>query len=166
MTLAYIGLGSNLQHPQLMVEEAWTRIQQLDKTTGIALSPLYISAPIESSGPEYINAVAAVDTLLDAQALLQALLSIEQDHGRKRPYRNAPRTLDLDLLLYGSMQCDTPKLILPHPRMHLRAFVIKPLLDLDRQIVIPGKGVAADYLVSTDSQSCTPLRYRFNSLPC
>jgi 2-amino-4-hydroxy-6-hydroxymethyldihydropteridine diphosphokinase len=107
----------------------------------MAASSLYRTAPIDSSGDDYINAVAAVDTDLDAHALLQALCGIEQAHGRERPYRNAPRTLDLDLLLYGDQViADAPALIVPHPRMHERAFVLAPLAELAPELRIPGRG--------------------------
>jgi 2-amino-4-hydroxy-6-hydroxymethyldihydropteridine diphosphokinase len=107
-------------------------------------SPLYRTAPIDSSGDDYVNAVAALETTLSPHALLAALLDIEQAHGRERPYRNAPRTLDLDLLLYGSeVVQDFPTLILPHPRMHERAFVLVPLAEIAPDAVIPGHGTAA-----------------------
>ncbi|NYT38530.1 2-amino-4-hydroxy-6-hydroxymethyldihydropteridine diphosphokinase [Allopusillimonas soli] len=127
----YVGLGANLDQPRRHVEQA---AQALAASPGVALlrlSPLYRSAPVESNGPDYVNAVAQVDTRLPPDALLSLLQSIECAHGRQRPYRNAPRTLDLDLLLYGGRHIDTPVLTVPHPRMHLRAFVLQPLSDLD-----------------------------------
>lgn len=130
MITAYIGLGANLGDPLASLRQA---AQALSATPGIAalrLSRFYRSAPIDSSGPDYVNAVAEIHTSLTAPALLAALQNIEQDHGRLRPYRNAPRTLDLDLLLYGNQAIDTPELTVPHPRMHERAFVLRPLHEL------------------------------------
>lgn len=127
---AFIGLGANLGDTHASLRQA---TQELAGTPGIMLlrvSPLYRSAPVESSGPDYLNAVAEVATTLGARALLGVLQGIEQTHGRERPYRNAPRTLDLDLLLYGDQHIDEPDLQVPHPRMHERAFVLRPLADL------------------------------------
>ena len=93
-------------------------------------APLYSSDPVDAQGPVFINTVVAVDTTLDPLPLLDLLQAIEQEHGRERPYRNAPRTLDLDLLLYGAQTINTPRLSVPHPRMHQRAFVLRPLQDL------------------------------------
>ncbi|MDQ8034969.1 MAG: 2-amino-4-hydroxy-6-hydroxymethyldihydropteridine diphosphokinase, partial [Bordetella sp.] len=106
---------------------------ELGATPGIAgvrLSPFYRSAPVEASGPDFVNAVAALDTTLEPLALLDVLQALELAHGRERPYRNAPRTLDLDLLLVEGVTLEHPRLVLPHPRMHQRAFVLRPLRDL------------------------------------
>jgi len=102
--------------------------------------------------PEYVNAVAALDTDLSAPQLLEALLAIEARHGRQRPFRNAPRTLDLDLLLYGELALTSPTLTLPHPRMHRRAFVLRPLLDLDPRAEVPGRGAARELLRACGDQ--------------
>jgi 2-amino-4-hydroxy-6-hydroxymethyldihydropteridine diphosphokinase len=91
---------------------------------------MYSSDPVDAQGPVFINTVTAIDTTLDPLPLLDLLQAIEQAHGRERPYRNAPRTLDLDLLLYGKRTINTPRLTVPHPRMHQRAFVLRPLQDL------------------------------------
>lgn len=131
MTLAYIGLGANLGDARNTLLQAAKSLAQTDGIHQLALSKLYRTAPVDSSGPDYINAAAAIHTSLSASALLAALQRIEQEHGRLRPYRNAPRTLDLDLLLYGNQIIDEPDLKVPHPRMHERAFVLKPLSDLD-----------------------------------
>jgi 2-amino-4-hydroxy-6-hydroxymethyldihydropteridine diphosphokinase len=127
---AYIGLGANLGQAAATLREAASRITRLPGISSLTLSPLYRTAPIDSSGPDYINAVASVRTSLSAHELLIGLQHIEQAHGRTRPYRNAPRTLDLDLLLYDDSVIDDPDLIVPHPRMHQRAFVLRPLADL------------------------------------
>jgi 2-amino-4-hydroxy-6-hydroxymethyldihydropteridine diphosphokinase len=144
--IAYIGIGANLGDARANVEEALTRLSALPATAVLARSSLWKTAPIDSSGDDYINAVACIDTALAAPALLEALLAIELAHGRERPYRNAPRTLDLDILLYGDMRIDTPDLRVPHPRMHQRAFVLAPLCEIAPNLVIAGVGAAAALL--------------------
>ena len=128
---AFVGLGANLGDALATLREAVERLRRLPETRLVAVSSLYRTAPIDSSGPDYLNAVAALDTALTPEALLAALQAIELQHGRERPYRNAPRTLDLDLLLHGAARRRTPALTLPHPRLHERAFVLHPLLELD-----------------------------------
>jgi 2-amino-4-hydroxy-6-hydroxymethyldihydropteridine diphosphokinase len=132
---AYIALGANLGDPVASVRKAMEDIAALD---GVALqkrSSLYRSAPLASSGPDYINAVVEVSTRLNAPVLLSALQQIEQRAGRERPYPNSPRTLDLDLLIYGSAGIDSATLVLPHPRMLARAFVLLPLFEVAPQCV-------------------------------
>ncbi|HEY0060876.1 MAG TPA: 2-amino-4-hydroxy-6-hydroxymethyldihydropteridine diphosphokinase, partial [Telluria sp.] len=121
--IAYIGIGANLGDASANVDDALARLAALDACSVLAKSAKYRTAPIDSSGDDYINAVACIDTSLSAPALLDALHGIELAHGRERPYRNAPRTLDLDILLYGDEQIDLPHLHIPHPRMLERAFV-------------------------------------------
>jgi 2-amino-4-hydroxy-6-hydroxymethyldihydropteridine diphosphokinase len=145
---AYIGLGANLGDPEQAVRSA---ILQFGTTPGMRLlqaSSLYRSAPVDSSGPDYINAVAEIATTLTAPALLVALQAIEQAAGRERPYVNAPRTLDLDLLLYGGACVASPRLTVPHPRMWERAFVLLPLHGL-----APGL-VSAEALRAVADQMC------------
>ena len=151
-TIAYIGIGANLGDARANVADAVERLQKLPGCTLMASSSLYRTAPIDSSGDDYINAVARIATTLTAPALLAALHGIEQAHGRERPYRNAPRTLDLDLLLYGDAVIDTPELVVPHPRITERAFVLVPLLELAPAIHIPGRGAAQDYLAAVADQ--------------
>jgi 2-amino-4-hydroxy-6-hydroxymethyldihydropteridine diphosphokinase len=139
---AYIGLGANLGEPRAQIDQAFAELAALPGTRLAARSPLYRSAPLQAPGPEYVNAVAAVDTDLSAAQLLEALQAIESRRGRERTARNAPRTLDLDLLLFGETAFASPTLTLPHPRMHERAFVLQPLLDLDPRAEIPGRGSA------------------------
>jgi 2-amino-4-hydroxy-6-hydroxymethyldihydropteridine diphosphokinase len=139
---AYIGLGANLGEPRAQIDQAFAELAALPETRLAARSPLYRSAPLQAPGPEYVNAVAAVDTELSAAQLLEALQAIESRRGRERTARNAPRTLDLDLLLFGATAFASPTLTLPHPRMHERAFVLQPLLDLDPRAEIPGRGSA------------------------
>ena len=156
-TIAYIGIGANLGDARANVADAFERLQKLPCCTLMATSSLYRTAPIDSSGDDYINAVARIATTLGAPALLAALHGIEQAHGRERPYRNAPRTLDLDLLLYGDAVIDTPDLVVPHPRITERAFVLVPLLELAPAIHIPGFGAAQDYLAAVADQGIAPL---------
>ena len=128
--LAYVGLGANLGDAAATVLAA---AKELARTPGIQqlrLSSLYETAPVDSSGPNYVNAVAEVHTSQAPLTLLGTLQAIEQTHGRTRPYRNAPRTLDLDLLWYDGRSITEPTLTVPHPRLHERAFVLQPLLEL------------------------------------
>ncbi|MEZ7828501.1 MAG: 2-amino-4-hydroxy-6-hydroxymethyldihydropteridine diphosphokinase [Brachymonas denitrificans] len=127
---AYIALGANLGDAPATVHEAMNSLDGVPETHVLARSSLYRTAPIDSSGPDYVNAVVAVDTHLSAVELLRAMQQIELQAGRERPYRNAPRTLDLDLLMYGDLQQDDAQLILPHPRMMQRAFVLVPLHEI------------------------------------
>ncbi len=150
--IAYIGIGANLGDASANVDDALARLARLEGTRLLAASSKYRTAPIDSSGDDYINAVACIDTPLAAPALLDALHGIELAHGRERPYRNAPRTLDLDILLYGEMTIDLPSLHVPHPRMLQRAFVLVPLLEIAPDIVIPGHGAAANYLAAVADQ--------------
>jgi 2-amino-4-hydroxy-6-hydroxymethyldihydropteridine diphosphokinase len=127
---AYIGIGGNLGDARQQVETALQWLHHLPDTAWVAASPLYRSAPWQADGPDYVNAVAAVDTHLTAPHLLHQLQQLEQRAGRERPYLNAPRTLDLDLLLYGQGRIQSPTLTVPHPRWQERAFVLIPLADL------------------------------------
>ncbi len=139
---AAIGLGANLGDARAALHSAAQALAALPSTHRLTLSPLYRSAPLDADGPDYLNAVAVVETTLAPAALLAALQALEQQHGRTRPYRHAPRHLDLDLLLYADLVVDTPALRLPHPRMHQRAFVLLPLLEVWPDAVVPGQGAA------------------------
>lgn len=150
--IAWIGIGANLGDALANVDDAFERLAALPATTLLARSSRYRSAPIDSSGDDYINAVACIDTGMDPHALLAALHGIELAHGRERPYRNAPRTLDLDVLLYGEQIIDTPSLQVPHPRMTERAFVLAPLLEIAPAAVIPGRGPAHAFLAAVAGQ--------------
>lgn len=145
--IAHIGLGANLADPEKQVRAA---LDELAATPGIVLerkSSLYRTAPIGyDNQPDFINAVARVRTTLEPQALLDALLDIERTHGRVREFLNAPRTLDLDVLLYEDRVINTNTLNVPHPRAHLRAFVLLPLLEVSPDVVIPGIGPASAWL--------------------
>jgi 2-amino-4-hydroxy-6-hydroxymethyldihydropteridine diphosphokinase len=127
---AYIALGANLGDAATTVMRAFEDLGKLPQTTLVRRSSLYRTSPIESSGPDYINAVAEVSTALEPHALLAGLQALEQNAGRERPYRNAPRTLDLDILLYDDLVVDSPDLVIPHPRMFERAFVLVPLAEI------------------------------------
>ena len=146
MTIAYIGLGSNLAEPRSQVEDALGELGALPRTRLLARSSLYRSVPVGyAAQPDFINAVAGLDTALDARELLRELQAIEERHARVRSFANAPRTLDLDLLLFGDQRIAEPALVVPHPRMHERAFVLEPLVEIAPQARIPGRGRAADY---------------------
>jgi len=149
---AYIGIGANLGDARANVDDAVARLALLPESRLLRTSPYYRSAPIDSSGDDYVNAVVAIDTRLVAEDLLTALHRIETEHGRERPYRNAPRTLDLDLLLYGDAVIATDTLTVPHPRMLERAFVLRPLLDIAPAIVVPGRGRAASFVSAVAKQ--------------
>jgi 2-amino-4-hydroxy-6-hydroxymethyldihydropteridine diphosphokinase len=149
---AFIGLGANLGDARATLDAAFVAIAQLPRTELRAASSIYASAPLDSSGPDYLNAVILVDTGLSPTVLLMELQRIELAHGRERPYRNAPRTLDLDLLLYGDRQIDSSNLAVPHPRLHERAFVLLPLAEIDGAFPIPGRGQVRDWLASVADQ--------------
>lgn len=127
---AVIALGANLGDPQAALRQAMDDLSQLDGVTLVNRSSLYQTAPVDSPGPDYVNAVVEISTLLTAPALMDQLQKIEQSAGRERLFFNAPRTLDLDLLLYGASSIHSPKLVVPHPRMFERAFVLVPLAEI------------------------------------
>lgn len=142
---AYVALGSNLQDPRQQVLRALNELNGLSGTRVVAQSSLYLTTPLGyDDQPDFINAVAAVDTTLGAPELMRALLALETAHGRERPFANAPRVLDLDLLLYDALQLDTPELTLPHPRLHERGFVLLPLAEIAPQLAIPGRGTVLE----------------------
>jgi len=149
---AYVGLGANLGDAQATLQAA---VQALAGVPGCRLlraSSVWRSAPVDAAGPDFFNAVVQLRTTLAPLDLLDALQAIEQRFGRERPYPNAPRTLDLDLLLQGDLPLRTPRLTLPHPRLHRRAFVLQPLLELDPQLTAPGLGPLAQHLAATAGQ--------------
>jgi len=144
---AWIGLGSNLDDPPGQVRTALTELDAIAGCRLRAASSLYASPPMgPSDQPDYINAVAWLKTTLPAAALLDALRTIEQRHARVRGRHWGPRTLDLDLLLYAQAVIDTTRLTVPHPGIAARSFVLYPLAELDRTLVIPGLGVVEDLL--------------------
>ena len=151
-SLAYVGLGANLGDARAALSSALAALAELPDTTLLRCSSVWRTAPIDSSGPDYLNAVTELRTALAPLELLHRLQAIELAHGRERPYRNAPRTLDLDLLLLDDLVLDTPELTLPHPRAHQRAFVLAPLAELAPALEIPGCGRVASLLAATVDQ--------------
>lgn len=139
---AYIGLGANLGDPRTQLDAACVALAALPDSTFVRRSPLYLTAPLGGppGQPDYLNAVAALDTALAPDVLLAHLQAIEAEHGRTREVRWGPRTLDLDLLLYGDAVVDEQALCVPHPRLHQRAFVLYPLADLAPDLCVPGLG--------------------------
>jgi 2-amino-4-hydroxy-6-hydroxymethyldihydropteridine diphosphokinase len=153
---AWIGLGANLGDRRTTLVAALDALRQVPRTRLLARSRLWISPPLDADGPDYVNAVARLDTLLSPHELLAALQAIETRFGRLRPYRNAPRTLDLDLLLHGATVLRTADLVLPHPRLLERAFVLRPMAEIDPDTVVPGHGPVRQYLPAIASQRCSP----------
>ena len=164
--LAYVGLGSNLAHPRRQLARALRALERMPASRVVAVSRSYRTAPIGAPGPQpdYVNAVAAIRTSLTPRALLRSLLAIERRQGRRRDAatpRNAARTLDLDLLLYGGRRVHGVGMTLPHPRMHERAFVLRPLADVAPHARIPGRGLARRRLRALRDQRVVPTRRHF-----
>jgi 2-amino-4-hydroxy-6-hydroxymethyldihydropteridine diphosphokinase len=153
MALAHVALGANLDEPVAQIRKAIGALSDLRESRLLRVSSLYRTAPIGIRGqPDFINAVSVFETRLDPLEMLEELFLVEASFGRRRDYHHAPRTLDLDLLLYGDQILDTPRLKLPHPRMHLRAFVLAPLLEIIPDCRIPGRGVATAWRTATRLQ--------------
>ena len=149
--IAFVGLGANLGDARQAVQQALIDLARLPHSELLAASRLYRSAPVAAAGPDFVNAVAELRTSLSAPALLDALQALEHAAGRQRPYPNAPRTLDLDLLLYGEARIDSARLTVPHPRWCQRAFVLRPLAELAPQ------RVSAALLRAVADQACEPI---------
>lgn len=153
MATAFVGIGSNLGEPRRQIESA---LEELGRMPGIRVarcSSLYRSAPVgHADQPDFLNAVARLETRIAAGPLLDELQGIERRHGRERSFANAPRTLDLDLLLYDGRVLDSPRLTLPHPRMHERAFVLAPLAEIAPDAGVPGHGPVRDLLARCAAQ--------------
>lgn len=149
----FVGLGANLGELAQTLRSALDALRALPGTELLAVSDGYRSAPVEAGGPDFLNAVALLRTGLAPLELLDALQAIEQAHGRQRPFVNAPRTLDLDLLLYGQQVLHHERLHLPHPRLQQRAFVLLPLLELQPDLSVPGLAALPDYLLALRAQS-------------
>ena len=161
--VAFLGLGSNLAHPRRQIARAVRAIASLPRVRLVAVSPNYASAPVDCDAPQpdYVNAVAAVRTTLPPRALLAALQAIEHRQHRRRnavSRRNAPRTLDIDLLLFGRRRIDVRGLTVPHPRMHQRAFVLRPLADVWSAAIIPGRGLALRFRATVRDQRISRTR--------
>lgn len=149
---SYIGLGANLGDAKSTLLQAAAELENHSAIRNMRLSALYDTSPVGCTGPDYVNAVAELWTDLDAIDLLAVLQQIEQQHGRLRPYKNAPRTLDLDLLWYDDQIINLDNLIVPHPRMHLRAFVLKPLQDLNPDLVLTQGSITGLLAQCTDQR--------------
>jgi 2-amino-4-hydroxy-6-hydroxymethyldihydropteridine diphosphokinase len=147
----FVGLGANIGDPLQALADAVAQLAVLPETTLLRQSRIYRSAPVDATGPDFLNAVVELRTALTAPELLVQLQAIEQEAGRERPYRNAPRTLDLDLLLYGAAHMASPRLTLPHPRMWERAFVLLPLAEIAPALVTSAE------LAAVGDQRITPL---------
>ena len=151
-------MGGNLGDPESTLRQGIAALAELPQGRLVAASSLYRSAALgHADQADFVNAVAQLSTELAPQPLLAALLAIEKRFGRERSFRNAPRTLDLDLLLYDAQTIDEPELVVPHPRMHERAFVLGPLLEIAPGCVIPGRGPAADWLARCANQTLVRL---------
>ena len=149
---AFVGLGANLGDPVSTLRAALKELAGMPGVRLRACSSLYRTAPVDAVGPDFVNAVVQLGSSLAPLALLDALQAIEGAHGRLRPFRHAPRTLDLDLLLHGDTCLATPRLTLPHPRLHQRAFVLLPLHELVPDLVLPGLGPLGPLLAAVASQ--------------
>jgi 2-amino-4-hydroxy-6-hydroxymethyldihydropteridine diphosphokinase len=154
---AYIGVGANLGDACDTVQRAIKALSSLPRTSLRQQSGMFRTAPIDAGGDDYVNAVACINTQLTAQELLGRLQAIENDFGRERPYVNAPRTLDLDILLYGNQTISTETLVVPHPRLTQRAFALIPLMQIDPFIAIPGKGAAHTFVPAVADQVITKI---------
>jgi 2-amino-4-hydroxy-6-hydroxymethyldihydropteridine diphosphokinase len=153
VTRAFVGIGANLGDPVARVREATAALAGLPHTRLVASSSLYRTAPLGyTAQDDFVNAACLLETDLAPRALLDRLRAIEEAAGRERPFRNAPRTLDLDLLLYGGETIAEPGLTVPHPRLHERAFALAPVVELDPTCVIPGRGLARDWLARAAGQ--------------
>ena len=154
----FIALGANLGNPVLTVQAAILALRELPQTEFVAASSLYRTAPMGlRDQPDFINAVVELIAVLPAPTVLDSLFAIEERFGRRRSVRNAPRTLDLDLLLFGDELSDDPVMTLPHPRLHERAFVLAPLAEIAPQLMIPGRGRVADLLLQCADQQIEKL---------
>jgi len=158
MNIAYVALGANLGDPASTIRAAFGALANLPESRVVHCSSLYRTAPVGIlDQPEFVNAAAMLETTLAPEALLDALLEVEQRFGRIRAEKNGPRTLDLDLLLYNDQFLDLPRLTLPHPRLHLRAFVLQPLAELAPDLIIPGRGRIAAWLPAVANQGIVRL---------
>ena len=149
MPRAYVGLGANLGNREEMLQHAIALLSAADGVEVLAVSELRETDPVGVvDQPPFLNGAAAVDTTLSARELLDTLLAIERSLGRVRAERWGPRTIDLDLLLYGDEIVDEPGLRVPHPHLHERRFALEPLVELDPELVIPGRGRASELLAA------------------
>ena len=155
---AFIGLGANLGEPESQIRRAIGALGSLQRTRLLAASSLYRSAPVGvGEQPDFVNAVAKIETALGARELLEELVTAEARFGRERPFPGAPRTLDLDLLLYGERLIEEPGLVVPHPRMHERAFVLLPLAEVAPDVSIPRRGSVKTLLAACRGQKISKI---------
>ena len=152
MTVAYLGLGANLGDARQTLKDAVVCLAQQHTIAVLAKSSLYRTAPVDAGGDDYFNCVVKVSTTLPARHLLRLCHTIEQHFGRERPFRNAPRTLDLDILLFGNSCIEEADLVVPHPRLTERAFALVPLVELDHEAIIPQRGRADAFLAGVHDQ--------------
>ncbi|MDR2189466.1 MAG: 2-amino-4-hydroxy-6-hydroxymethyldihydropteridine diphosphokinase [Azonexus sp.] len=158
MSRAYIALGANLGDPACTLRAAFGVLANLPDVRLRRCSSLYRTAPVGyARQPDFINAAALVETALEPLPLLAELLAIEDRFGRQRSEKNGPRSLDLDLLLYDDRRFNQPQLTVPHPRLHLRAFVLQPLAEIAPDLTLPGRGPIAAWLPAVATQSVTRL---------
>lgn len=165
MTVAYLGLGANLGDARQTLKDTIVYLAQQPSISVIAKSSFYKSQPIDAEGPDFFNAVICIETTLIPEQLHAACAAIELEFGRERLYRNAPRTLDIDLLLYGDVHVDLPTLHIPHPRMTERAFVLLPLAELAPAIVIPGHGEIQCLLPNVSQQVIEKIAFACPTCP-
>lgn len=153
MAKAIVGIGANLGDAVAQVRSAIGAVATLPGTSLVAASSLYRTAPVGyPAQPDFVNAAALIETNLAPRALLDALQAVEARFGRSRAFKDAPRTLDLDLLLYDGRVIDEPGLVVPHPRLHERAFALAPVVEIDPECVIPGRGPAKQWLARCAGQ--------------
>ncbi|WP_322010070.1 2-amino-4-hydroxy-6-hydroxymethyldihydropteridine diphosphokinase [Paraburkholderia sp. J12] len=152
MTVAWLGIGANLGDARQTLKDAVVCLAQQHTLTVLAKSSLYRSAPIDAGGDDYLNCVVKLETPLSAHELLALCQRVEHHFGRERPFHNAPRTLDIDILLYGDAVIDEPDLSVPHPRMTGRAFVLVPAVEIEADLEIPGRGPASAFLAAVADQ--------------
>jgi 2-amino-4-hydroxy-6-hydroxymethyldihydropteridine diphosphokinase len=153
MNTTFVALGANLGDPAATIRAAFAALANLPDSRIKHTSSLYRTAPVGiEEQPDFVNAVAELETTLPPETLLDALLDIEHRFGRIRAEKNGPRTLDLDILFYNDLQIDLPRLTLPHPRLHLRAFVLQPLAEIAPQLALPGRGTIAAWLPAVANQ--------------
>ncbi|MDP3538690.1 MAG: 2-amino-4-hydroxy-6-hydroxymethyldihydropteridine diphosphokinase [Azonexus sp.] len=158
MNKAYIALGANLGDPANTIRAAFGALSNLPESRVVHCSSLYRTAPVGIiNQPDFVNAVVELETTLAPEALLDALLDVEQRFGRIRAEKNGPRALDLDLLLFNDQLLDLPRLTLPHPRLHLRAFVLYPLAEIAPNLTIPGRGHISAWLPAVANQGIARL---------
>jgi 2-amino-4-hydroxy-6-hydroxymethyldihydropteridine diphosphokinase len=152
MTVAWLGIGANLGDARQTLKDAVVCLAQQHTVAVLAKSSLYRTAPVDAGGDDYFNCVVKLETRLAVRELLALCQRIEHHFGRERPFRNAPRTLDIDILLYGDAVIDEPDLIVPHPRMTGRAFVLVPAVEIDPDLAIPGLGPASAFVSAVADQ--------------